>query len=123
MQQGRAKLLAHVELSAQRVLEKVRRIALIDIATLFDSRGHPLPVTDWPPEAHAAVASVKVVQRKSPGCDEPVITVHEVRLWDKMRALELAATHLGLLKKQVEHSGGIDLVKRLQAARQRGRTA
>ncbi len=37
--------------------------------------------------------------------------------------LELVAAHLGLLKKQVEHSGEIDMVKRLQAARQRGRAA
>jgi hypothetical protein len=42
-------------------------------------------------------------------------TVSDVKLWDKIRALELAATHLGLLKKKVEHSGEIDLVKRLQA--------
>ena len=40
MQEGRAKLLAHVELSAQRVLEEVGRIALFDIATLFDHAGH-----------------------------------------------------------------------------------
>jgi len=40
-----------------------------------------------------------------------------------VRALELVATYLGLLKKQVEHSGEIDLVARLRAARQRGRAA
>ena len=46
----------------------------------------------------------------------PVVTIADVKLCDKCRALELAATYLGLLKKQVERSGGIDLVKRLQAA-------
>jgi phage terminase small subunit len=123
VQEGRAKLLAHVELTAQRVLEEVGRIALFDIAKLFDAEGHPLPVHDWPVEAHAAVASVKVVTRRSPASDGQVDTVYEVKLLDKLRALELAATHLGLLKKKVEHSGGIDLVERLRAARQRGRAA
>ena len=44
----------------------------------------------------------------------PVVTIADVKLCDKCRALELAAIYLGLLKKQVERSGGIDLVKRLQ---------
>jgi len=123
IQEGRATLLAHAELTAQRVLEEIGHIALFDIATVFDSQGHPLPVTDWPPEAHSAVASVKVVQRHSRAGDGLMETVYEVKLWDKIRALEMAATYVGLLKKKVEHSGEIDLVKRLQAARQRGRAA
>ncbi len=75
------------------------------------------------PEAHSAVASVKVVTRQAPAGDGSVVTVSDVKLWHKLRALELAATHLGLLKKKVEHSGEIDLVARLRAARQRGRAA
>ena len=44
-----------------------------------------------------------------------------MKLWDKIRALELAANYLGLLKQKVEHSGAVDLVARLRAARLRGR--
>jgi hypothetical protein len=64
-----------------------------------------------------------VVTRHAPAGDGRVDTVYEVKLWDKLRALKLAATHLGLLKKKVEHSGEIDLVARLRAARQRGGAA
>ncbi len=71
---------------------------------------------DWPPEAHSEVASVKIVQRTSPAGGGPV-AVADVKLRDKIRALELAATYLGLLKKKVEHTGEIDLVTRLRAAR------
>lgn len=63
----------------------------------------------------------------------PAATVNTIRLLDEdkpptvlenlVRALALVATYLGLLKKQVEHSGGIDLVARLRAARRRGRAA
>jgi hypothetical protein len=52
-----------------------------------------------------------------------VNTVYDLKLRANSRALELAATYLGLLKKQVEHSGEIDLVARLRAARQRGGAA
>ena len=44
VQEGRATLLAHAAVTAQRVLEEMRRIALFDIATLFDCEGHLLPV-------------------------------------------------------------------------------
>ena len=66
---------------------------------------------------HREVGTSVVVTRQAPAGDGSVVTVSEVKLWDKVRALELAATYLGLLKKQVEHSGEIDLVKRLQAAK------
>jgi hypothetical protein len=50
-----------------------------------------------------------------------VETAYEVKLWDKVQALELAAAYLGLPKKQVEQLGrdrfGKAAVSR-QAARQ-----
>ena len=95
---------------------------LLDVGQCFDGQGHPLPLAAMSAEARACVASVKVVTRAR-AVGDAVVTVADVKLWDKMRALELLATYLGLLKKQVEHSGGIDLVARLQAARQRGRVA
>jgi hypothetical protein len=57
------------------------------------------------------------------GAGEPNLVPARVKLCDKMRALEMAANHLGLLKHKVEHFGGVDLVARLRAARQRGRVA
>jgi len=47
--------------------------------------------------------------------------VHEVRFWDKVRALEDLAKHVGLLVEKVEYQGRVDLVGRLQAARLRGK--
>ncbi len=123
IQEGRATLLAHAELTAQRVLEEVRRIALFDIRTLFDATRKLLPITGWPVEARSAVAAVKVVTRPIVTGETVADVVYEVKLWDKMRALEFAANHLGLLKHKVEHSGEIDLVARLRAAHQRGRAA
>lgn len=74
-----------------------------------------------PPEARTAVASVKVVKRNVTSDDGRVAEVHEVRFWDKLRALEGLAKHFGLLVERVEVSGSVDLVGRLQAARLRGK--
>ena len=120
---GTARLLQAADLSAQRTLEELRRLAFSDIGQCFDAQGNLLPMAAMSPEARACLASVKVVTRHAPAADGSVITVADVKLWDKIRALELVATYLGLLKKQIEHFGGIDLVARLQAARLRGRVA
>jgi hypothetical protein len=39
----------------------------------------------------------------------------------KVRALDGLAKHFGLLVERIEHSGSVDLVHRLEAARQRGK--
>jgi hypothetical protein len=75
------------------------------------------------PEARACLASVKVVTRQAAVGDGAAVAVTDVKLWGKIRALELLATYFGLLKNQVEHSGEVDLVQRLRAARLRGRAA
>ena len=67
------------------------------------------------------MASVTVVQRNLTSVDGSMHEVHEVRFWDKLRALESLAKHFGLLVEKVEHTHSIDLVGRLHAARLRGR--
>ena len=69
------------------------------------------------PEARAAVASVTVVRRDLTSGDGSVDEIHQVRFWDKLRALEALAKHFGLLVEKVEHQGSVDLVGRLLAAR------
>jgi hypothetical protein len=63
-----------------------------------------------PPETRAAVASVRVVKRHLTSGDWRVDETHEVRLCDKVRALEDLEKHFGLLVEKVEHTGGVDLV-------------
>jgi hypothetical protein len=62
-----------------------------------------------------------VVRRNLTSGDGRVEEVHEVRFWDKLRALEALAKHFGLLVERVEHTHTVDLVGRLQAARLRGK--
>jgi hypothetical protein len=89
--------------------------------TCFDATGNLLPLADMPAETRAAVASVRVVKRHLTSGDGRADEVHEIRFWDKMRALEDLAKHFGLLAERIEHIGSVDLVHRLQAARLRGK--
>jgi phage terminase small subunit len=56
----------------------------------------------------AAIASVKV--KKIP-TEDGDITEREVRLFDKVRTLELIGKHLGMFRDKVELSGGLETSK------------
>jgi phage terminase small subunit len=71
------------------ILEAIGRIALSDPRRLFDEDGKLKPINELDDETAAAVASFKTGKYGT-----------DVRLWDKPKALELAARHLGLLEQQ-----------------------
>jgi hypothetical protein len=100
-------------LSADRVLTDLARIAFADIRRLFDDTGHLRPVQEWPADAAAAVASVKIVRKRVGGGDVVRVTV---RLWDKVRALELLARYHGLLKDSRQVDGGERVIVTLEPA-------
>ena len=99
----------------------MRRIAFSDLAGCFDAAGNLLPIAAMPAETRTAVASVRVVTRNLTSGDDRVDEVHEVRFWDKLRALEALAKHFGLLVERIEHQVSVDWAQRLQAARLRGK--
>lgn len=90
-------------LTAERVLEEIRRVALSDVGELFDDDGNLLPIKSLPPEIRACIASVEV-QTNADGAQ-----VTKVRLWNKGQQLDLAARHLELLVNRIEVSGEIEL--------------
>jgi phage terminase small subunit len=100
------------ELSAVRVLEELRRLAMADLLSCFDERGHLKPLKDIPADARAAIASVKVTKQNLTTGDGIVDDVIEIKLWNKNQALDTLAKHLGLLVEKVEHNGAIELVWR-----------
>jgi len=54
--------LAKAELTAERTLEEIRRIAFFDFGALFDDRGHLKNIKTLPPEVRSAIASTEVVR-------------------------------------------------------------
>ena len=104
---GKASQLETAELSASRVLEELRRLALSDVRTLFDEHGNLLPLHTLTSEQAACIGGVEVLIKNAKAGDGITDTIHKIKVWDKTKALELLAKHFALLTERVEHGGEV----------------
>jgi phage terminase small subunit len=95
--------------TADRTIREIGRLAFSDIGQLFDAKGRLRPLHELPADVRAAIASVKISKKNLTAGDGVVEDVIEVKLWDKLRAVEMAAKHHGLLLEKIEHSGKMTL--------------
>lgn len=109
IQEAKARRSERTEITADRVLEELRRIALADVRRLFtwdEERAVFVPSRDLTEEEAAAVASVKADTTHTTSRDgtrETNIKL-ELKLHDKLGALREIGKHLGI-KEQLELSG------------------
>lgn len=97
------------EVTADRVIKELARLAFSDTRKLFDGDGTPLDITDLDDDTAACITGVDVQQIKlGDGSDDSVAQVKKIRMADKVRALELLSKHLGLLTDKVQISGDAD---------------
>lgn len=93
--------------SAERVVEELARIGLVDPRMLFDARGRVIAVKRLPEDVARAIASVETtVETTGTGKTRTVATTTKVRFWEKPKALHTMAHILGMLKDKVELTGG-----------------
>jgi phage terminase small subunit len=109
------------EITADRVLLEIGRLAFADIRNVFDEKGNLLPVHLLPAEIAASVSSIEVVTSKVPG-GGPSEVEHtaKIKFWDKRGSLELLGKHLKMFTDKVEHSGQIGLESLIAEATKRG---
>lgn len=110
---GKARQLEGAELSAARVLEEYRRLALVDARSFWDEQGNLKPMSELTAEQGSALAGFEAIIKNAQAGDGQTDTVHKIKFWDKTRALEALAKHFGLLTERVEHSGGLKIVHEL----------
>ena len=116
---GKAKQLASADISAAKVLEELRRLAMVDLRSFFDEHGNFKAIKDLTPDQGAALASFEVVKKNAEAGDGQIDIIHKFKVWDKPRALEMLAKHFGLLVERIEMSGKVSVMDRLLAARKR----
>jgi phage terminase small subunit len=106
------------EITSDRVLKEIGRLAFADIRSVFDESGQLLPVHMLPPEVAASIASIEVVTSKVPG-GEPVDVEHtaKIKFWDKRGSLELLGRHLKMFTDKVEVEVRDSLAERLERVR------
>lgn len=102
--------LARAGLTAARVLDEISRLAFADIRRVFDAQGDLKPVHALTDEDAAPIASVEVVIKNAAAGDGHTDTIHKIRYWDKLKALELAGKHLGIFEENAHVTGTIELV-------------
>lgn len=105
----------------------MRAVALSNIVAAFERvHGNRRAFTlrelrEMPEEMQRAISSVKVRTENLDAGDDKQDTTIEIRLWDKVRALELGARANGWLKDKMEITAPEELLSRLDRAKARAR--
>lgn len=98
------------EITADNVLEEIRKIAFFDVRKLYDEDGHLKAVQDLDDETAKVVSSFKS-RREYQGKDEEgnaeYATIEEYRTYDKAKHLEMLGKHLGIFEKDNSQSNKI----------------
>ena len=90
--------------NAERVVQELAKIAFVNAAEVIDPKTATVK-EDALPEDTAAIQSVKVKTFGEDGLER------EIKMADKLKALELLGKHLGMFKARIELSGGLDTEK------------
>lgn len=91
------------QVTQDRVLLEIARLAFNDPRKAFDDEGTLLPVKQWPDEVAAAISSIKVTEQR---IDEETVTqLKEIKFWDKSKNLDMAGRHLGMFSDKLQLQG------------------
>jgi phage terminase small subunit len=99
--------LDNANITKERVLLEVARLAFSDPRKAFDENGNLLPVNDWPDEVAAAISGIETEELFEGRGEsrEKVGLTHKIKFWDKGKQLELAGKYLGLFVDRHELTG------------------
>jgi hypothetical protein len=116
-----AQAIADAGLSAARVLEELRRVALCDAGAFWTRGGALRRIDQLPADARSCLAGFEAVIKNVAPDDDKTDLVHKIKLWDKVKALELLGKHFGLFVEKIELKDvtAAARVARLVAARRR----
>jgi hypothetical protein len=91
-----------LEYVVERVLHVLRQISFADIKKLYDENGRLKNPQDWDDDISSAVASIDSMELDGELDGE----IKKVKLWDKLKAIELIGKNLSLFieKKEITHS-------------------
>jgi len=102
-----ARRLQKLDISAERVLQEIAKLAYYDNARLYDENGARIPVHQLDEMTRAAVASVEDETTEGP-CRVTTRT-QKIKMADRLKALELLGRHQKLFTDKVELGGKLTL--------------
>ena len=116
------KLTTKLEISAEKVLSELAKLAFFDIRKLYDEQGNLKPITSLDDETAAAVAGLEVeeaFEHFGKGQAKPKGLLKKVKIADRGLNLERLGRHLKLFTDKVEITNLDELAERIAKARGR----
>lgn len=108
-----------LEITAERVLQEIARLAFVDISQAYDAHGGLLPLHDMPEDVRRAIAAVEVAEERVDG--EVVGEIRKVKFWDKGKGLDQLGRHLKLFTDVLEVKDTTPMADRMKQARERAK--
>ncbi len=96
------------EITVQRVLEELARIAFLDPKDIFDKDMDLLPLSEMSEDARRAIAGIETVSTVSD--KDSKYTTKKVKLINKDRALELIGRHLEMFTDRLKVDENIRII-------------
>lgn len=99
LQSRKEKIAEKLQYSQERTMLEIARVAFGDIRNLFTVDGALKPITELDDDTAAIISSVEVTEEEVTArdieSDEKIVagTTKKVKLWDKMKGLEMLAKH------------------------------
>ena len=92
-------------MNADRIIDELAKIAFANVDDLIDLANG----TVKPDGARDDTAAIQSVRAKTVPTKQGDITEHELRLYDKLKALELLGRHLGLFNDRLQLQGCLEV--------------
>jgi phage terminase small subunit len=108
---GKAKQLDTADVTAVRVIRELSRIAFSDLRDVYNDGGNLKSPSEWSDDTAAAISGIDIEIRRARTQDESGEWgawqnegLAKIKRWDKLRALEMLAKHLGVLKEGTDNA-------------------
>lgn len=104
------KVFAKREITAERVLDEIYKLAMFDPRKLFRLDGSLIPITELDDDTAASIAGLDVTELRSEGFS--IGRLKKIKIADKGINLERLGRYLKLFTDKVEHTGvlGVQLI-------------
>lgn len=108
------------EISTDRVLSELARIAFLDPIELYDDDGRLKPLSKMSEDARRTISALEVVDKFDPHTEQNY-TLTKIKVADKQTALQGIGRYLKMFVDRVEVDASDNLAEKLMAARERVR--
>ena len=102
------------EITQDRVLKELARLAFLDIRKAFDESGNLKHIKDLDDETAAAIAGMEVSEINKG--DEQIGNLKKIKLSDKKGALELIGRHLRMWNDKLDLNANINVADSIRKA-------